>query len=83
LLGGDGALTSRPAWSTQGVPGQPVLHKETLSQRNKTKQIKTKQKGKTALIYAVLGENPWVLTVCGFLSMVSGGSSSPTSSIKD
>jgi hypothetical protein len=32
-----------PAWSTQRVPGQPGLHRETLSQKqNKTKQ-KTKQ----------------------------------------
>jgi hypothetical protein len=38
----DGFLSSRPAWSTNRVPGQPGLHKETLS-RNKTKQNKTKQ----------------------------------------
>jgi hypothetical protein len=35
-------LSSRPAWSTKWVPGQPGLHRETLSQ-NKTKQNKTKQ----------------------------------------
>jgi hypothetical protein len=28
-------LSSRPAWSTEGVPEQPVLHRETLSQTNK------------------------------------------------
>jgi hypothetical protein len=38
-----GFLSSRPAWSTERVPGQPGLHRETLSQ--KTKQ-KTKQKKK-------------------------------------
>jgi hypothetical protein len=30
------SLTSRPAWSTKWVPGQPGLHRETLSQQNKT-----------------------------------------------
>jgi len=41
----DGFLSSRPAWSTEGVPGQPGLYRETLSQKNKTKQNKqTKQK---------------------------------------
>jgi hypothetical protein len=37
-----GFLSLRPAWSTKQVPGQPGLHRETLSQ-NKTKQNKTKQ----------------------------------------
>jgi hypothetical protein len=36
-----GFLSSRPAWSTKWVPGQPGLHRETLSR--KTKQNKTKQ----------------------------------------
>jgi hypothetical protein len=40
-----GFLSSRPAWSTKQVPGQPELYRETLSQKNKakTKQNKTKQ----------------------------------------
>jgi hypothetical protein len=37
----DTSLSSRSAWSTEQVPGQPGLHRETLSQ--KTKQNKTKQ----------------------------------------
>jgi hypothetical protein len=40
-------LSLRPAWSTKGVPGQPGLYRETLSQKtkkNKTKQNKTKNK---------------------------------------
>ena len=37
-----GFLSSRPTWSTKGVPGQPGLHRETLSR--KTKQNKTKNK---------------------------------------
>jgi hypothetical protein len=40
-----GFLSSRTAWSTEFVPGQPGLHRETLSQKNKTKQ---NQKKKTA-----------------------------------
>jgi hypothetical protein len=28
-------LSSRPAWSTKGVPGQPGLYRETLSQKKK------------------------------------------------
>jgi hypothetical protein len=30
-----GFLSSRPAWSTEWVPGQPGLYRETLSQTNK------------------------------------------------
>ena len=36
-----GFLSLGPAWSTEWVPGQPELHKETLSQNKKQK---TKQK---------------------------------------
>ena len=37
-------LNSRPAWSTKGVPGQPGLYREILSQKTKkTKQNKTKK----------------------------------------
>jgi hypothetical protein len=31
-----GFLSSRPAWSTEWVPGQPGLHRETLSRKTKT-----------------------------------------------
>jgi hypothetical protein len=30
-------LSSRPAWSTERVPGQPELHRETLSRKKKQK----------------------------------------------
>jgi hypothetical protein len=30
-----GSLSSRPAWSTKWVPGQPRLYRETLSQKKK------------------------------------------------
>jgi hypothetical protein len=38
-----GFLSSRPAWSTEWVPGQPGLHRETLSRKTKQK-TKTKNK---------------------------------------
>jgi hypothetical protein len=31
-----GFLSSRPAWSTEWVPGQPGLYRETQSQKNQT-----------------------------------------------
>ena len=43
------SLSSRPAWSTEQVPGQPGLHRKTLSwktKNKKTKQNKTKQNKK-------------------------------------
>jgi hypothetical protein len=53
-------LSSRPAWSTEWVPGQPGLHRETLSQKkqNKTKQNKTKQnKTKTPEVIGFVSMN--------------------------
>jgi hypothetical protein len=41
-----GFLSSRPAWSTKGFPGQPGLYKETLSQKKKKKKKKKKEKKK-------------------------------------
>jgi hypothetical protein len=38
-------LSSRPAWSTKWFPGQPGLHRETLSRKNK-KQKTNKQTNK-------------------------------------
>jgi hypothetical protein len=40
-----GSLSSRTAWSTEGVPGQPGLYRETLS-RKTNKQTKQKTKNK-------------------------------------
>jgi hypothetical protein len=40
-----GFLNLRPAWSTERVPGQPGLHRETLSWKTKPKP-KPKQKTK-------------------------------------
>jgi hypothetical protein len=38
-----GFLSSRPAWSTERVPGQPGLHRETLSRKTKKKKKKKKK----------------------------------------
>jgi hypothetical protein len=35
-----GFLSSKPAWSTERVPGQPGLHRETLSRKTKKKKKK-------------------------------------------
>jgi hypothetical protein len=40
-----GSLSSRPAQFIKRVPGQPELHRETLSQKNKNKN-KNKQTNK-------------------------------------
>jgi hypothetical protein len=37
-------LSSRPAWSTKWVPGQPGLHRETLSQKTKKEKKKKTRK---------------------------------------
>jgi hypothetical protein len=37
-------LSSRPAWSTEWVPGQPGLYRETLSQNKQTNKQTNKQK---------------------------------------
>jgi hypothetical protein len=36
-----GFPSSRPAWSTEWVPGQPGLHRETLSRKTKKKKKKS------------------------------------------
>jgi hypothetical protein len=41
-----GFLSSRLAWSTKWVPGQPRRHKETLSRKNKNKNKKPNQNKK-------------------------------------
>ena len=38
-----GSLSLKPAWFTEGVPGQPGLHRETLSQKKNKKQKQKKR----------------------------------------
>ena len=40
-------LSSRPAWSTESVPRQPGLRRETLSRKTKKKNKKTKKQKTT------------------------------------
>jgi hypothetical protein len=42
-----GFLSSRPAWSTEWVPGQPGLHKRNPVSKNKNKNKKTQKNKKT------------------------------------
>jgi hypothetical protein len=44
--GAGGFLSSRPVWSTKWVPGQPGLHRETLSQKKKKNKKKNNKKTK-------------------------------------
>jgi hypothetical protein len=39
-----GSLSSRPAWSTEPVPGQPRIHKDTLSQTKQNKKERRKER---------------------------------------
>ena len=48
-----GFPSSRPAWSTMWVPGQPELYRETLSQ-NKTKKSRRNQREPRALEQGML-----------------------------
>jgi hypothetical protein len=48
-----GFLSLRPAWSTEWVPEQPELHRETLSQ---TKQNKQKQEQACKIEGAVVAQ---------------------------
>jgi hypothetical protein len=43
-------MRSRPAWSKQGVLGQPGLHRETLPQKTKSTRKKKKKKKKKLLM---------------------------------
>jgi hypothetical protein len=46
------SLSSRPAWSIEQVPGQPRLHRKTLSP--KTKQNKNKEKERNTDQYEII-----------------------------
>jgi hypothetical protein len=48
------SLSSRPAWSTKWVPGQPELYRETLSWKTKNKQKTNKQTNKKTCYYIII-----------------------------
>jgi hypothetical protein len=47
-------LSSRPAWSTKWVPGQPGLHRETLSQKKQQQQKEYCQVSGGKIIFEIL-----------------------------
>jgi hypothetical protein len=47
-------LSSRPAWSTKRIPGQPGLHRETLSRKTKKKKKKDVKANATEQVLLVL-----------------------------
>jgi hypothetical protein len=55
-------LSSRPAWTTEWVPGQPGLYRKTLSQKKKQK-TKNKQTNKSTLQGFV--KNYWICNPIG------------------
>jgi hypothetical protein len=69
-----GFLSSRPAWSTEWVPGQPRLHRETLSQKTK-KQNRTKKqnKNKNKNKKEAEAREPWAYCEPGLLPTASYG----------
>jgi hypothetical protein len=61
-----GFLSSRPAWSTEWVPGQPGLHRETLSQKTKKQnKTKTKNKKKEPMANGWAEREAWLLDCAG------------------
>jgi hypothetical protein len=44
-----GFLSSRPAWSTKWVPGQPGLHRETMSRKNQNQKNQKPKEWKISL----------------------------------
>jgi hypothetical protein len=48
-------LSSRSTWSTKWVPGQPGLHRETLSRKTKTKKQKEEKKRKSNTLPLLVG----------------------------
>jgi predicted RNase H-like nuclease len=72
-------LSSRPAWSTEWVPGQPGLHRETLSgkaNKNKNKPKQTnKQKTPTTTQKKQNKNNKTTPLVCVYITFSSSSSS--------
>jgi len=50
-------LSSRPAWPTKWVPGQPGLYRETLYRKTKKKKKKKKEKKMLSKEYSLVSEN--------------------------
>jgi hypothetical protein len=57
-----GFLSSRPAWSTEWVLGQPGLHRETLSRKNQKEKRKRKEEVNQIYLEYCLLEQAWTLS---------------------
>jgi hypothetical protein len=66
-----GFLSSRPAWSTKWVLGQPGLYRETLSQTNKQTNKQTKNKNKQTKLSRTLWYPNACSRYCFILQMTS------------
>jgi hypothetical protein len=63
-----GFLSSRPAWSTKWVPGQPGLYREILSQKTKKKK---KKDNPVCLIFFISLVIFYLLTLPIFIFLVA------------
>jgi hypothetical protein len=72
-----GFLSLRPAWSTEWVPGQPGLHRETLSWKNKTNKQTNKKDCSSDLLCTLRAQSFQKLLWVHFpnMSLVSRGHS--------
>jgi hypothetical protein len=61
----------RPAWSTERVPGQPGLYRETLSQKNKRKKIFHKLRPYGNVFHSIGDCFEFAYTKCSPLNTVS------------
>jgi hypothetical protein len=59
-----GFLSSRPVWSTEWVPGQPGLHRETLSQKKKRERERERRKVLVCCSHGDPDRNTVWLTSC-------------------
>jgi hypothetical protein len=66
-----GFLSSMPAWYTEWVPGQPGLHRETLSRKTKKKKKKKKKVLIIVLSSTLLGVN-WESLREGYIFIFPG-----------
>jgi hypothetical protein len=64
-------VSSRPAWSTERVPGQPGLHRKTLSQKKKKERKKERKTNKKRFCQGV-GEMAPRLRALAFLPEYPG-----------
>jgi hypothetical protein len=71
----DRFLSSRPAWSTKRVPGQPGLYRETLSRKNKqTKSVYAPEEGATPGPGCIRKVASQLIPPCSLLQFLSPGS---------